>query len=297
MGTYYKQIGVYKTKKALLEFLDDTRYDSEILAWPHMRSSRIRVGMKDYSKGIGENAVDVFHNLSPEEFIRLVEDLNEVRQISAVEKRRMDFSVAKLGQIVELYKQVQVPKKQIAEMREMIAQFSDSRNEVFAEAGGKLSEVFERLVQDFSAPIEKGSAQAEKLLADAQKEKENALKVREVYNDIKILNYEKYINPDNPAERRITTFRVAYAANMGFPFIVEIGNGWGEPLVTKNGGVMVKEGSTRIVDSVQVFIQDKHLFPLLRRVQLFLEAMTTQAMQRYYEKVSEPMLQTYDLDE
>ena len=131
MGTYYKQIGVYKTKKALLEFLDDTRYDSEILAWPHMRSSRIRVGMKDYSKGIGENAVDVFYNLSPEEFIRLVEDLNEVRQISAVEKRRMDFSVAKLGQIVELYKQVQVPKKQIAEMREMIAQFSDSRNEVF----------------------------------------------------------------------------------------------------------------------------------------------------------------------
>lgn len=215
MGTYYKQIGVYKTKKALLEFLDDTRYDSEILAWPHMRSSRIRVGMKDYSKGIGENAVDVFYNLSPEEFIRLVEGLNEVRQISAVEKRRMDFSVAKLGQIVELYKQVQVPKKKIAEMREMIAQFSDSRNEVFAEAGGKLSEVFERLVQDFSAPIEKGSAQAEKLLADAQKEKENALKVREVYNDIKILNYEKYINPDNPAERRITTFRVAYIFGMG----------------------------------------------------------------------------------
>ena len=44
MGTYYKQIGVYKTQKVLLEFLDDTRYDSEILAWPHMRSSRIRIG-------------------------------------------------------------------------------------------------------------------------------------------------------------------------------------------------------------------------------------------------------------
>ena len=65
------------------------------------------------------------------------------------------------------------------------------------------------------------------MLADAQKEKETAMKVREVYNDIKILNYEKYINPENPAERRITTFRVAYAANMEFPFIIEIGNGWG----------------------------------------------------------------------
>lgn len=297
MGTYYKQIGVYKTKKALLEFLDDTRYDSEVLAWPHMRSSRIRIGMKDYSKGTGEKAVDVFYNLSPEEFIRLVEGLNEVRQVSTIEKKRMDFSIAKLGQVVEMYRQVQMPEKQIAEMREMIAQFSDSRNEVFAEAGGKLSEVFESLVCGFSTPVDKGRTQAEKLLADAQKEKETAMKVREVYNDIKILNYEKYINPENPAERRITTFRVAYAANMGFPFIIEIGNGWGEPFLTKNGGVMVKEGSTRIVDSVQVFIQDKHLFPLLRRVQLFLEAMTTQAMQRYYEKVSEPMLQTYDLEE
>lgn len=297
MGTYYKQIGVYKTKKALLEFLDDTRYDSEILAWPHMRSSRIRIGMKDYSKGTGEKAVDVFYNLSPEEFIRLVEGLNEVRQVSAIEKKRMDFSVAKLGQVVEMYRQVQISEKQIAEMREMIAQFSDSRNEVFAEAGGKLFEVFESLVRGFSEPVDKGRTQAEKLLADAQKEKETAMKVREVYNDIKILNYEKYINPENPAERRITTFRVAYAANMGFPFIIEIGNGWGEPFLTKNGGVMVKEGSTRIVDSVQVFIQDKHLFPLLRRVHLFLEAMTTQAMQRYYEKVSEPMLQTYDLEE
>ena len=297
MGTYYKQIGVYKTKKALLEFLDDTRYDSEVLAWPHMRSSRIRIGMKDYSKGTGEKAVDVFYNLSPEEFIRLVEGLNEVRQVSTIEKKRMDFSIAKLGQVVEMYRQVQMPEKQIAEMREMIAQFSDSRNEVFAEAGGKLSEVFENLVRGFSTPVDKGRTQAEKLLADAQKEKETVMKVREVYNDIKILNYEKYINPENPAERRITTFRVAYAANMGFPFIIEIGNGWGEPFLTKNGGVMVKEGSTRIVDSVQVFIQDKHLFPLLRRVQLFLEAMTTQAMQRYYEKVSEPMLQTYDLEE
>ena len=111
------------------------------------------------------------------------------------------------------------------------------------------------------------------------------------------MNYDKYINPDNPAERRITTFRVAYSANMGFPFIIEIGNGWAEPFITKNGGTMVKEGTTRIVDSVQVFIQDKHLFPLLRRVQLFLETMTAQAMQRYYEKVSEPILQTYDTEE
>lgn len=297
MGTYYKQIGVYKTQKVLLEFLDDTRYDSEILAWPHMRSSRIRVGMKDYSKGVGDNAVDVFYNLSPEEFIRLVESLNEIKQISTIEKKRWDLSIARLNQVIELYKQVEMPEEQIVAVRDIIDTFVGSRNEVFAEAGNKLSEAFEALVSRFSAPIEKGMAQTAKVLADAQKERDNATKVREVYNDIKILNYEKYANPENPSERRITTFRVAYSANMGFPFIIEIGNGWAEPFVTKNGGTMVKEGTTRIVNSVQVFIQDKHLFPLLRRVQLFLETMTAQAMQRYYEKVSEPMLQLYDTEE
>lgn len=297
MGTYYKQIGVYKTQKALLEFLDDTRYDTEILAWPHMRSSRIRIGMKDYSKGVGENAVNVFYNLSPEEFIRLVENLNEIKQVSAVEKKRWELSIARLNQVLEMYKKVQLPTEQIAVMRDLIATFSGSRNEVFAEAGNKLSAAFEKLVADFSAPVEKGMAQTTKLLTDAQKERENATKVREIFNDMKILNYDKYINPDNPAERRVTTLRIAYAANMGFPFIIEIGNGWGEPFITKNGGTMVKEGTSRIVDSVQIFIQDKHLFPLLRRVQLFLETMTAQAMQRYFEKVSEPMLLTYDTEE
>lgn len=104
----------------------------------------------------------------------------------------------------------------------------------------------------------------------------------------------QYINPENAAERRVTTFRVAYSANMGFPFIFEIGNGWGQPFITKKGGTMVKEGTVRIVDKVQIFIQEQHLFPLLRRVQLFIETMTAQAMQKYYEKVSEPMLQAYD---
>lgn len=297
MGTYYKQIGVYKTQKALLEFIDDTRYDTEVLAWPHLRTSRIRISMKDYSKGIGDAAVDVFYNLSPEEFVRLAEALSEIKQISAVEKKRWEFSVARLNQALELYRKIQIPADRLASLRELIAQFSDSRNEVFAEAGAKLSEMFERLVSDYIMPIDNGTAQADKILADAKKECENATKVREIYNDMKILNYEKYINPENAAERRVTSFRVAYAANMGFPFVFEISNGWGQPFITKKGGTMVKEGTVRMVDTVQIFIQDKHLFPLLRRVQLFIETMTAQAMQRYFEKVSEPMLQTYDTQE
>lgn len=88
----------------MLEFIDDTRYDTEVMAWPHLRTSRIRISMKDYSKGIGDAAVDVFYNLSPEELIRLVEALGEVKQVSAVEKKRWELSTARLNQVLELYR-------------------------------------------------------------------------------------------------------------------------------------------------------------------------------------------------
>ena len=110
MGTYYKQIAVYKTTKALLEFVDDTRYDTEIMAWPHLRNSRIRIGVKDYSKGVGENARDAFYNLAPEEFIRLIEAIYGVKQVFAVEKKRWDVNTAKLAQLTELYKRTVLPQ-------------------------------------------------------------------------------------------------------------------------------------------------------------------------------------------
>ena len=178
----------------LLEFIDDTRYDTEVMAWPHLRTSRIRISMKDYSKGIGDAAVDVFYNLSPEEFIRLVEALGEVKQVSAVEKKRWELSTARLNQVLELYRRTVFPADQVMAVRELIEQFSGSRNEVFSEAGKKLSEAFERLVGSLQPTFEKGMKQTEKILADAKQECENATKVREIYNDIKILNYDKYIN-------------------------------------------------------------------------------------------------------
>ena len=49
MGTYYKQVAAYKTAKGLIEFVDDTRYEQEVMAWPHLHNSRIRINMKDYS--------------------------------------------------------------------------------------------------------------------------------------------------------------------------------------------------------------------------------------------------------
>lgn len=61
---------------------------------PHLHNSRIRINMKDYSKGTGEKAIDVFYNLSPEEFMNLAEAISGIRLVSASEKKRWDTSVA-----------------------------------------------------------------------------------------------------------------------------------------------------------------------------------------------------------
>lgn len=293
MGTNYKQIAAYKTQKTLIEFKDDTRYDTEAMAWPHLRTSRIRINMKDYSKGKGDNAVDVFYNLSPEEFIRLAESLNAVRQISSVDKRRWDITTARFKQTGELVQNMQLPQDQIDMLCDLAEQFKLSRNEAFAEAGAKLSEALEVLIFRAKTAQEECGSYVAKALAEVQKESESALKVREVFTDIKILNFDAYINPDNPAERRVTSIRVAYAPYMSFPFIFEIGNGWAEPYITSNGGTMIKEGTTRMTATAQIFIQDKILFPMLRRVELFVNTMTACAMQKYFDKVSDPVLTCY----
>ncbi len=290
MGTYYKQIAVYKTLKVLMEFIDDTRYDSEVIAWPHLRNSRIRINMKDYSKGIGDKAKDAFYNLSPEEFIRLIESIYAVKQVSTVEKKRWEISTAKLKQLTDVYKNSELPAEDVEVMRGLIDEFKSSPNEMFSEAGEKLSLAFEGIIKKTSSALQNGSAMTEKLLADTKKEQELCTKVREVFGDIKILNFDKYINPENTQERRVTAIRVAYAGYMDYPFIFEIKNGWGKPKITKNNGVIIEEGSVRYEDSIQVCLQEKSLFPLLRRVELFIQAMTLTGMKRYYERVSDPIL-------
>ena len=197
MGTYYKQIAVYKTTKALLEFVDDTRYDTQIMAWPHLRNSRIRIGVKDYSKGTGENARDAFYNLAPEAFIRLIEAIYGVKQISAVEKKRWDVSTVKLTQLSELYHRTVLPQKPVEEIRDLIEQFKMSPNEIFSEAGDKLATAFESLVKQFSDVQSTGVTQTDKMLSDVKKERDTAVKVREIFGDIKILNFDKCINPDD----------------------------------------------------------------------------------------------------
>ena len=55
-------------------------------------------------------------------------------------------------------------------------------------------------------------------------------------------------------------------------------------------GVITEEGSVHYEDSVKVYMKEEHLFPMLQRVNLFIQAMTVQGMEKYFDRVSSPIL-------
>ena len=139
----------------------------------------------------------------------------------------------------------------------------------------------------------------DKMIEETNAELEEIKLFRELFSDIKILNYDKYINPENEKERRVTMLKVVFNPKMNYPFTFTVANGWGQPLITKQKGVVIKEGSVRFVDTVTLSIDEKNLLPMLKRVEVFIQAMTTHGTAKYYETVTNPVLyhSINDLDE
>ncbi len=104
------------------------------------------------------------------------------------------------------------------------------------------------------------------LIARVNAELEGIKSGRVIFSDIKILNYYKYTNPDNERERRVTLFKVVYNPTLNYPYQFTVANGWGEPVTTKQKGVLIKEGSTRFTQTVNISIDEDNLFPMLNRI-------------------------------
>ena len=282
--TNTKQICVFKTKKALLEFMDDTRYEKEAMAWPHSPMSRIRINAKDYSNGTGDLATDAFYNLSPDEFQRLSSALTKAKSSTINDYNHCNKHLDRLVRLKGT--PGQGGNVDVSELTEIAEQFTCSSNEIFSEAGQKLLEAISRLsVSPVLVP-----ASIDQAIAEANTELEDVEAARELFSDVKILNYDKYINPENETERRVTMLKVVYHPKMNYPYAFTVANGWGVPLITKQKGVMIKEGSTRFEDTVNVLIDEKSLFPMLKRVEMFLQAMTTHGLAKYFETVTNPIL-------
>ena len=139
--TNTKQICVYKTQRALLEFMDDTRYEKEPMASPHTLMSRIRLNAKDYSKGTGENAVDAFYNLSAEEFFQLNDVVIKAKTVTAKELAICKRNIERLQKALKCTGD----NAALNELKDLCSQFSESPNEIFKEAGEKISGILSRL--------------------------------------------------------------------------------------------------------------------------------------------------------
>jgi len=279
--THSKQICVFKTQKTLIEFMDDTRYEKEPKAWPFAPTSRIRLQAKDYSEGIGERAVDAFFNLSFDDFTQLSVGVQRMRSSISADYNRVK---KQLDRLVAL-RQSRNPDDSMKNATEIADQFASSSNELFSEAGVKLKEALSKanINQETDASLDK-------MIGELTAELEEIAKSKEIYSEMKILNYDQYANPENPEERRITSLRVVFMPRMNNPFVVTVANGWGLPVIMKSKGVGIQNGSTRLVDVVRVSIDEANMLILLKRVEMFLQAMTNYALQGYFEAVTNPVL-------
>ena len=283
--TNTKQICVFKTQKALVEFMDDTRYEKEAMAWPHSSTSRIRIHAKDYSDGTGDRAVDAFYNFSPDEFYRFLNAVMKTKPSISADYNRVKRQLDRLNELKRATQAVSSP--QFKELFDIANQFASSPNELFSEAGEKMKSV----LSGTPAPsVSQDSSLLDKMISETMAELEEIKASKELFSEVKILNYPQYANPENDEERRVTMLKMVYKPHMNYPYVLTVGNGWGIPLITKLKGVVIKEGTTRFVDTVNICLDEKGLFPMLKRTELFLQAMTTHGLTKYFDTVTNPVL-------
>lgn len=291
--THSKQIAVFKTSKALLEFMDESKFEKEAMAWPYAGSSRIRIHAKDYSDGVGELATDAFYNLSADEFYRLHNSILKVRTTMASEYSRTKRYYDRLCSL-QSQKPAESVSVNIPELEDIANQFISSTNEIFQEAGERLRSILSQV--SITPSKEAEPSRLDRLLMESEKELEELSSARDIFSELKILNYPQYANPENEEERRVTMLKLVYHPKMNYPYVFTVANGWGIPQITRLKGVVIKEGTARFVDTVNICLDEKSLLPMLRRVEMFLQAMTTLGLSKYYETITNPVL-FYELNE
>jgi len=288
--THTKQICVFKTQKTLLEFMDDTRYDKEARAWPFATTSRIRLHAKDYSEGIGERAIDAFYNLSFDEFAKLQIAVQKVRGSMSSDYLRVKRHLDRLKALKRQGTEPTTPTESLKAVVDIANQFASSSNELFSEAGAKLKDALSEV-----GAVPANSTPIDQMIKELTVELEEITKAKEIYSEIKLLNFDQYANPENPAERRVTAMKVVFKPQMNNPFVFTVSNGWGLPHITTTKGVVIKDGSIRLVDNVSICMEENSLLILLKRVEVFLQAMANYALQGYFEAITNPVL-SYEMN-
>ena len=104
-----------------------------------------------------------------------------------------------------------------------------------------------------------------------------------IFSEDKILDFDYYRNPQNPAERVVTQLQITYNPAMNNPYSIQMSNGWGVPEKTSTGGTKIASGSLRFDKKVKMFLTYDAIFALFEKADMFIDAMTNLGVSRYLE--------------
>jgi hypothetical protein len=106
-----------------------------------------------------------------------------------------------------------------------------------------------------------------------------------VFSEDKILDFDYYRNPKNPAERIVTQLQIIYSPAMNNPYNIQMCNGWGIPEKTTTGGTKIKSGSLRIEKKVKMFLTYDTVYALFKKADMVIDAMTQIGVEQYRDAV------------
>ena len=106
-----------------------------------------------------------------------------------------------------------------------------------------------------------------------------------VFSEDKILDFDFYRNPKNPAERMVTQLQITYNPTMNNPYGIQMCNGWGVPEKTTTGGTKIQSGSLRFEKKVKMFLTFDTIYALFEKADMFVDAMMQVGIAKYRENV------------
>ena len=174
--TNSKQICVIKTQKTLLEFMDDTRYEKDPMAWPFTPTSRIRLHAKDYSEGVGERAIDAFYNLSFDEFVKLQVSVQRMKGSISSDYNRVKRHLDRLIALKQMEHAPTSPSGPMQTVVDIANQFASSSNELFSEAGVKLKNALSDV-----GTVPANNTPIDQMIKELTAELEEIMKSKEIY--------------------------------------------------------------------------------------------------------------------
>ena len=291
----FQQICVSRTTNWLIEFIDRTRLDPDVFAWPFADESKIELSMSDY-KGTGkvETKLSYFFDI-PEFLIASREIMDFTKNLNPV-KTQYDKVGKMVNRSIEINSKGHEAIGKLGPLKDYIEQIMESENPIFKEAGSSLNEYLKEYISDIEKSNYTDKKEFDNMLAALKQSEESMFKEVTIYELLKVKpNEEKHINPDT-GERAFSAISFVYQPKMNNPFAVTVSSGWCKPITTGTGGTVPEKGSTKFDKKVAGHMTSKDLFPLLMQVELFIQAMMSKGQTKYFQTVIDPALYQVELD-